>query len=141
MHRPTTLIALLALVALTALPVVAEGDAAPAAEDVTKTGTYAWEREDKTIAGDLKAIFTPVADGEWKVAFHFDWDDGPHVYAGTAKGNLNQGELSGEVENDNEERKATFRFTGTVRKGTFNGTHAVLTKEGELKDMGKLTLK
>ncbi len=113
-----------------------------AGDDVTKTGTFVWEREDKEISGDLKAIFTPRgdADNQWDVAFHFDWEDGPHVYRGTAIGSLAKGKLQGEVVNDNKEHKSTFRFKGKSKKGKFKGTHSHIGEEGELKPTGQLTL-
>ncbi len=113
-----------------------------AGDDVTKTGTFVWEREDKEISGDLKAVFTPRgdADNQWDVAFHFDWEDGPHVYRGTATGSLAKGKLQGEVVNDNEEHKSTFRFQGKFKKGKFKGTHSHIGEEGEPKPTGQLTL-
>ena len=90
--------------------------------------------------GDLKAVFTPTGEGEWDVAFHFDWEDGPHVYKGTAKGDITAGEFGGEVENDNPERQATFRFRGSFEDGKFLGTHGSLQKDGTLRDTGTMSL-
>ena len=52
---------------------------------------------------ELSGVFTPAGKNEWNVAFHFVWEDEPHVYTGTAKGNLKSGDLEGEVESDSEE--------------------------------------
>lgn len=135
-----TRLAALGAVLTTAVVVAGLGAIADDAASVTLEGDFVWERSDGNHEGDLKAVFTPTGDGEWDVAFHFEWQDGPHVYAGTAKGSLTSGALEGEVENDNEERKTTFRFQGSFEDGTFTGTHAAIGKDGELKDTGTLSL-
>jgi len=127
---------LLVALAFCALPTAA----ALAGDDITLEGGFVWTRSDGDQAGDLKAIFTPKGDAEWAVAFHFDWEDGPHVYAGTAQGSLTAGTLEGEVVNDSEDRKATFQFSGSFEDGTFTGTHRHLSKEGEYRDTGTITL-
>ena len=111
-----------------------------AADEVTMEGEFVWTRSDGDTKGDLKAIFTPTGQGTWDVAFHFDWEDGPHVYAGTAKGDLTGGQLEGEVQNDSSDRKATFQFSGTIEDGAFAGTHGHLS-DGKLNDTGTMTLK
>lgn len=124
-----------ALLAVAFGPSFAEGD-------VTLEGEFVWTRDDGDRTGPLKAIFTPAeGKNEWTVAFHFDWEDGPHVYTGTAKGNLKKGGLSGDVMTDNEERRGNFRFKGKFnKKGMFEGTH-VSVRDGEENPMGSLTLK
>jgi hypothetical protein len=124
-------IALLGVFVLAALPSVA-GD------DVTMMGGYVWERDDGNHEGDLKAILSPAGDGQWDIAFHFDWEDGPHVYKGTCSGSLD-GELSGDVTSDGD-REMKFTFAGSFADGTFSGTHNFVTKEGEEKKAGTLTL-
>jgi len=124
-------IALLGVLFLAAMPGLA-GD------DVTLEGAFVWDREDGSREGDLKAIFTPTGDGEWSVAFHFDWEDGPHVYSGTCSGSLD-GELSGDIVSDGE-REMKFKFSGSFEDGTFSGTHNFVTDEGDLKRAGTLTL-
>ncbi len=127
------------LCGLTAALVLVGGLAVFASEDVTLNGKFVWVRDDGTSEGDLKAVFTPTGENRWDVAFHFEWEDGPHVYAGTAEGNLRDGKLRGEVLNDSEERPSTFRFEGAFENGVFSGKHAYLD-EGEPKEMGTLTL-
>jgi hypothetical protein len=124
--------------AVAAILVLAVGICA-AAEEITMKGGFVWEREDGNHDGDLTAVFTPAGDGQWKVAFHFDWEDGPHVYTGTCEGSLT-GELSGTVQSDGEDNTMNFKFDGEFQDGTFTGTHAFVTKEGEIKDGGTLTL-
>ena len=86
----------------------------------------------------LTPHFFPTDDeNTWKVEFRFDFH-GPHLYTGTAKGNLEEGELSGEVESD--QRKRTFVFTGSIEDGQFSGTHTETTK-GREKDTGTMKLK
>ena len=111
-----------------------------AADPVTLEGEFVWQRSDGNRNGDVKAVFTPAEDGAWTVAFHFEWEDGPHVFTGTARGSLKAGDLEGEVETDNEEHKATFRFSGTFTDGTFTGTHGVVQEDGSLRDTGTLSL-
>jgi hypothetical protein len=124
-------IALMGVLFLAALPGLA-GD------DVTLEGGFVWEREDGNRDGDLKAILTPTGDGEWSVAFHFEWEDGPHVYTGTCTGSL-EGELSGEITSDGE-RDMNFKFMGSFEKGMFSGKHSFVTEDGELEHAGTLTL-
>jgi hypothetical protein len=124
------LLALVAVLALTAVP-------AFAGDDVTMTGGFVWTKDDGDHEGDLKAVFTPAGKGEWTVAFHFDWEDGPHVYTGTCKGSFD-GELSGDITSDGE-RKMNFRFSGKFVDGEFSGTHGFVDGE-EVKDSGTLTL-
>ena len=85
-----------------------------------------WQRSDGDHDGDVKAVFTETAKGQWDVAFHFEWEDGQHVYAGTATGSLTGGELRGRVENDNEERKAAFRFPTFISPPPFGRSDFVV---------------
>lgn len=52
-------------------------------------------------------------------------------------GNLDEGPISGAVENESKQR--TFRFEGTFRDGEFRGTHAEIKRTGERRT-GSLTL-
>ena len=124
-------IALLGIFFLAAMPGLAE-------DDVTMDGAFVWEREDGNREGDLKAVFTPTGEGEWDVAFSFEWEDGPHLYKGTCSGSLD-GKLSGDITSDGE-REMKFKFTGLFEEGTFTGTHGFVTKEGDFKNGGTLTL-
>jgi len=105
--------------------------------DSTRTlkGTYEW---DGGPGGELEAVFTPASEGKWEVAFRFRFDGKPYVYSGTAEGSLSEGGLEGAVKPENEKR--TFTFSGAFRDGTFTGTHADVTSEGE-QPTGTLTLK
>ena len=109
-----------------------------AGDDVTLNGEFVWERDDGNRGGDIEAILTPTGDGEWSVAFHFEWEDGPHVYTGTCSGSLD-GELSGEITSDGK-RKMQFKFSGSFEDGAFSGTHSFVTEEGGLRRAGTLTL-
>jgi hypothetical protein len=93
----------------------------------TLHGEYAWDQGG--ASGDLEAVFTPKADGEWDVAFHFTFRGRPHTYEGTAEGSLTEGSLKGTVQNDNKRR--TFTFQGTCAAGKFSGTHAEVTNGKE----------
>ena len=108
--------------------------------DVTLNGQFVWARDDGDRTGDLKAVFTPTGENEWSVSFYFDWEDGPHVWSGTAKGSLTEGALKGEVNNDSEERPQTFRFSGSFTDGLFEGKHAGVRDDKE-NELGSLTLK
>jgi len=107
-----------------------------AAEEArTLTGEFFWTQRDEQ--GDLKAVFTPSGEGTWDVSFHFNFRDKEHVYSGTAEGSLADGELTGEVKN--EDKKRTFTFQGAFEDGTFRGTHAEVEGETAL-DTGTMTL-
>ena len=86
----------------------------------------------------LPGAGSKTGDGEWDVAFHFDWEKEPHIYRGSCNGKLD-GELSGTIVGDGE-RKMNFRFSGKFEDGTFSGTHQFVDDEGEAKDSGTLTL-
>lgn len=102
----------------------------------TLTGSYIWTRAgDKE--GDLKAVFTAKSDNEYSVSFYFKFEGVDHVYSGTAKGSLKNGELAGEVKDEKKEH--TFTFAGMCKEGAFSGTHHVISEKGENKT-GTLTL-
>ena len=85
----------------------------------------------------LKAVFTPTGVDKWDVVFHFKFHGRAHEFAGRAAGSLDEGPLSGTVEN--ESRQRTFSFEGTIRDGEFRGTHAEIKRTGERRT-GSLTL-
>ena len=105
-------LALIALLALSAAGLAhAEGDSK------TLTGSFVWDSGNTT--GDLEAIFTPTGDdGVWDVAFHFEFRGRPHVYSGSAKGDLAEGRLEGRVLNDNKRRTFTFEGFLSVQRGS-----------------------
>lgn len=102
----------------------------------TFTGSYVWSNIPNE-PGKLKAVFTPKGDSEYAVSFYFKFDGVNHVYSGTAQGSLQDGNLAGEVKNDNKRR--TFAFTGMCKDGAFAGTHSEIRANGERKT-GTLTL-
>jgi hypothetical protein len=128
------------LVLLLLTAAVLAGGSTSAADTVTLEGEFVWQRSDGDHAGGLRAVFTATGEQTWNVAFHFDWEDGPHTYSGTASGDLTTGKLEGEVVNDNPDRKQRFRFTGTFEDGTYSGTHGHVQEDGSLRDTGTLTL-
>jgi len=85
----------------------------------------------------LRAVFTPTGIDTWDVVFHFKFHGKAHEYAGSAEGSLDEGSLSGRVENESKQR--TFSFEGTFRDGEFRGTHAEIKRTGERRT-GSLTL-
>ena len=125
MKRSTVLLALLLV-----MPAV---HGAP--ETQTLTGEFLWSGGG--ASGDLEAVFTSTGEQTWDVSFHFEFRGRPHVYTGTAEGSLSQGELRGKVKNENKGR--TFLFSGTVKDGKFQGTHAE-TEGGREQSTGTLTL-
>ena len=111
-----------------------------AADSKTMEGEFVWERSDKNISGPLKAVFEPTEEkGTWNVSFYFTFEDKPHTYTGTAKGELGSGSLSGEVMSDGDQ-PAPFIFEGSFEDGMFNGTHAGF-RDGEKRPTGTLSLK
>ena len=106
------------------------------ADDVTTLkGEYVWTQRD--VSDPIEAVFTATGDASWDVAFHFEFRGKPHVYEGTAQGSLSQGELKGEVRNENKQR--SFTFSGTFEDGIFNGTHEETTR-GRQSKTGTITL-
>lgn len=111
------------------------------AEDVTLEGSFVWARgADGDLGGDLTAILTPVEEDVWSVAFHFVWEEEPHVYLGRASGNIWDGPFEGEAQNDNEERKLTFLFAGAFEEGVFQGKHQFVREDGSEVDTGSFEL-
>ena len=108
----------------------------PESGEVTLYGQYRW-RADPGDPGNLRAVFTPAGSDAWQVKFYFRFDGRSHVYSGNAAGSLDQGRLSGEVENERGNR--FFLFRGDWSNGTFSGTHSE-RKRGGLKDTGTLDL-
>lgn len=127
------------VIALALLTLVFPG-AATSTEEVTLEGSFVWAREEGDLGGDLKAVMTPDGENSWKIAFHFVWEEQPHIYTGTATGSLTDGVLEGKAINDSKERPRTYRFSGTFEDGTFTGTHALIRKDGTERDSGTLTL-
>lgn len=107
--------------------------------DIRLEGDYVWHRENGNLDGTLEAVFTPAGENRWDVAFHFKFENKPHVWLGTAQGDLRSGALSGEVVSDDDE-EAQFRFEGTFENGKFKGTHGQVSRNGSLRDTGTLIL-
>ena len=124
------------LLAALALLLTAPGGTVLAEEITTLNGEFKWSQ--RNSSGDLKADFTPTSEGTWDVSFHFKFRGEPHVYSGTAEGSLSEGELSGTVKNENKRR--TFTFTGSIKDGTFRGTHSEVD-DGKAFQTGTLTLR
>lgn len=122
----------LAALALISLGFVLAGDPAK----TTLTGSYVWNNIPNE-PGNVKAVFTPKGEKMYDVSFYFKFDGQNHVYSGTAQGSLDDGDLKGEVKNENKRR--TFTFSGTCKKGTFSGTHSEIGRRGEHKT-GTITL-
>lgn len=122
--------------ALSFILLAAAAGLAQAGEPVTLTGQFQWVHMGSP--GDIEAVFTPAGDDAWEVAFHFTFRGTPHTYSGTASGSLTEGTLEGRVQN--EEKKRTFTFSGTLAENKFDGTHAEVTKDGTY-DTGTIWLK
>ena len=101
----------------------------------TLTGEFFWSGGG--ASGDLEAVFTSTGEQTWEMSFLFEFRGRPHVYTGTAEGSLSQGELRGKVKNENRGR--TFLFSGTVKDGKFQGTHAA-TEGVREQNTGTVTL-
>ncbi len=116
---------------------------APATETATDAidsrafqGNYLWSFNNETEP--LRAVFTrSEREAKWDVVFYFRFDGTDHEYRGVAEGELDHGELSGTVKNEN--RRRTFTFQGEFEEGTFTGHHAELRGGGQ-RDTGTLTL-
>ena len=122
----------LVIVIVAAMPSRADGE-------VTLAGSFVWERGNEIVEGDLEVVFMPRAEHEWAVAFHFEWEEEPHVFPGTVRGSL-AGELIGNVASDDPSHPLKFEFQGTFSEGTFRGTHGYFNGSGELVHSGTLQL-
>ena len=112
--------------------------AATPPEDLTLNGTYVWSSSPNE-PGDLRAVFTPAGEGKWTVNFYFHFSGRDRIYTGTAEGDLSNGNLKGEVKN--EEKKRTFTFEGTTKNGDFSGQHAEVGGRYGSRKTGTLELK
>lgn len=110
-----------------------------AGDEIKLEGGFVWHRPEGNLDGKLEAVFTSTGSDRWDVSFHFEWEDGPHVWSGTAQGNLNSGDLSGKVLSDGD-HQAEFEFNGSFEGSTFNGTHAQVRKTGEPRATGTMSL-
>jgi hypothetical protein len=110
-----------------------------AGDKVKLEGGYVWNRTEGNLEGKLEAVFTSTGSDQWDVTFRFDWEDGPHVWSGTAQGNLKSGDLSGKVLSDGDQA-TEFEFDGSFEGSTFNGTHAQVRRNGEPRATGTLSL-
>jgi hypothetical protein len=110
-----------------------------AGDEMKLEGGFVWHHTEGNLEGKLEAVFTSTGANQWKVSFHFNWEEVPHVWSGTAQGNLRSGDLSGEVVSD-DDQQAEFKFKGTFEGGRFNGTHAQVRKNGGLRATGTLSL-
>ena len=123
------------LSAAVAILLTVVGPSAIAAESTTLTGEFEWNQ--RGSRGDLEAIFTPTGEGSWDVDFNFEFRGRAHTYSGTATGSLSAGKLKGTVFNESKER--SFVFSGKVKDGKFNGQHAEVGDDREIKT-GTLSL-
>lgn len=103
---------------------------------VTLEGSYVWKKQPNK-PGNIKAIFTPTAPKQWQVTFLFSFRGENLAYSGTAEGDLKNGALKGEVQNDGKNR--TFNFTGESKDGQFAGTHSE-QRDGGNKKTGSINL-
>jgi len=110
--------------------------AAGGAERHTFAGRYMSGYQDRPQT--LRAVFTPGEEDDWEVVFYFRYGGADHAWAGTARGSLTDGELSGLVTTENGAR--TFTFRGEVEDGVFEGTHAEVERGRERKT-GTLSLR
>lgn len=111
-----------------------------AGEEASFSGSFVWERPDgERLEGELDVVFTPGDEGEWRVAFDFDWEGKPRIFEGTASGSLG-GDLIGNVASDDPSHPLKFEFKGAFSDGTFTGTHGYFNRDGELVDSGTLEL-
>ena len=115
----------------------APGAAVPASADITLAGTFNWSG-DKSGDHALKAVLTPSGTNEWTAVFTFTWGKDPHTYSGTIKGNLANGTVTGEGENEGGNR--TFKFTGRATNRVLKLTHTETTG-GKNTPTGSATLK
>jgi len=125
------------LFALSLIFAVAAAFAALSATKITMTGSYQWNRQAEQPGG-LRAEFSPAGEGVWDVSFFFEFRNEKHVYSGQAHGNLENGELKGEVQNENKNR--TWRFQGSCSAGNFSGTHVEIKRGGNKEETGTLRL-
>jgi hypothetical protein len=110
-----------------------------AGDEVKLEGGFVWHHSEGNVDGRLEAVFSSTGTNRWKVSFRFEWEDVPHVWLGTAQGNLKSGDLSGEVVSD-DDQQAEFKFKGTFEGGKFTGTHAQVRRNSGPRATGTLSL-
>ncbi len=130
-----TFLRCLALASTVAIP----WSALAAESERVLVGTYT--APDLGEPGPIRAVFSPSGEtdgGEiWSVVFTVTFDTAEYIFRGTAEGGLDQGELSGEVEN--ESGSESYMFRGRHREGAFHATHAETTG-GFMSQTGRMTL-
>lgn len=105
--------------------------------DTTMEGDYIWTRSPDE-SGSVRVVFSNPSEGSFDVAFYFKFRGEDHVYSGKAMGNLENGALKGEVQNESKNR--TFNFEGATKEGAFSGTHSE-SRKGKVIDTGTIQFK
>ena len=108
------------------------------AETKDFSGSYVWERTDKTVEGELAIEVDDVSDGEWSIVFSFDWEGNDHRFEGRVTGDWD-GDWVGQVDSDDPGHPLKFEFEGRFSDGVFSGTHGYFNSQGEFVPSGSLT--
>ncbi len=129
--------------AFVALVLVGAGPASAAAkEEGTRTLSGLYTSRFTNGPQRLQVEFRPApgeSSADWQVKFFFRFQSQSHVYRGDAWGNLDDGELRGQVQNEGGSRTFTFRCEFDDKKRC-KGRHAELFRGGE-QDTGTITLR
>lgn len=125
-----------ALAPLMSIALVLASSAAAHADTIRLQGRYRWDLGGAD--GPLQARFTSQGADSWRVSFSFRFEGRDYQYDGTATGSLDRGELVGQVDEGTGGR--TFTFRGSVRDGSFTGTHAERRRGGRPEATGTLRL-
>jgi hypothetical protein len=100
--------------------VVASFGISDAADTQTLRGEYRWDNGGSEV---LTAEFKPDGEGQWTVKFGFKFSGDNYDWNGTATGSLEEGEeITGTATWSKSGRN--WVFTGTMKDGVLNGTHA-----------------
>jgi len=99
-------------------------DAAPPG-DITLSGAFRRSNE-KDQTHELKGVFTPAGQDEWKVVFTCQWKGKDQTFKGSLKGNLKDGEVTGSCAIAGGKR--TWSVKGTAKAGVVTCKHYETTK-------------
>lgn len=105
---------------------------------ITMSGDYTWIQEPEQKS-PLQAVFTLKGKDQYHVSFYLVLGGENRVYSGEAKGNLINGAVKGQVQN--EVKDSTYRFEAASASGVLQGNHVEIIKDGSTIPTGTIVLK
>lgn len=117
-------------------PKAGDGLSGQGGKEIQIKGTFFWEKKKNNVE-DIRIVLTPTGADAYDAVYSFKWNKKDMTWKGTIKGNLKNGEVSGDGGTPDGSR--TFVFTGKARNGVIACKHSETTK-GRAGPTGEMTL-